>query len=164
MATSIDLPEALADSFHDVRPEWVDLNRHMNVAYYAVVFDNAIDGTLDKFGLGPDYTLRTNSGIFVLETHNTFVGEVKQGDRLRVSAQLLDWDQKRIHVFQRMFHAGEDYLAATSEQMFLHVDLASRKSVAMPEFAIASLKMVHSAHETLERPVQAGRVIGIVKR
>ncbi|MGE5442037.1 MAG: thioesterase family protein, partial [Bacteroidota bacterium] len=35
-----------------VRPEWVDYNGHMNVAFYVLVFDHATDATVDRLMLG----------------------------------------------------------------------------------------------------------------
>jgi acyl-CoA thioesterase FadM len=42
-----------------VRPEWIDHNGHMNVAYYVLAFDEAA-GSLSKYlGIGKEY--RANS-------------------------------------------------------------------------------------------------------
>lgn len=35
-----------------VRPEWIDYNGHMNLAYYVVAFDLATDAFLDFLGFG----------------------------------------------------------------------------------------------------------------
>ena len=36
-----------------VRPEWTDYNGHLNMAYYHVLFDTALDVVLEPLGLGP---------------------------------------------------------------------------------------------------------------
>ena len=38
-------------SVHKVRPEWIDYNGHMNMAYYAVIFDEAADEIYPQLGL-----------------------------------------------------------------------------------------------------------------
>ena len=35
-------------------PDWIDYNGHMNVAYYTLVFDHAVDEFFTYVGLGQD--------------------------------------------------------------------------------------------------------------
>ena len=51
--------------------------------------------------------------MFALEDHITYWRELKQSDHIQVTLQLLDFDDKRLHCFMRMFHADEGYLSAT---------------------------------------------------
>ncbi len=51
---------------------------------------------------------------------------------MRVTFQLLDYDRKRCTTFQQLFHAEHGWVAATSENMSLHVDMAARKTAAFP--------------------------------
>ena len=40
-----------------LKPEWIDYNGHLNMAYYSVLFDNGIDGmrsVIDVSGDGPN--------------------------------------------------------------------------------------------------------------
>jgi acyl-CoA thioester hydrolase len=147
-----------------VKPEWIDYNGHMNVAYYVLAFDHATDRLFDLFDLGVDYVKRTNNSTFVLETHVTYAQEVHEGDPLRFTAQLLDYDAKRLHYFLQMFHAEEGYLSATSEQIALHVSLDTRRTAPIPAEQLARLSVAMAAHQGLTRPPQAGRVIGIVRK
>ena len=102
-----------------VKPEWVDYNGHMNVAYYPVAFDNAFDEVYDFLGVGNEGIKRTGISTFVAETHFTYQQELRTGQRLRITTQLLDFDAKRLQVFQAMYHAGEGFLAATGEWLIL---------------------------------------------
>ena len=38
-----------------VEPTWIDYNGHMNMAYYHVAFDRAVDFAYDQLGLGAHY-------------------------------------------------------------------------------------------------------------
>lgn len=147
-----------------VLPEWIDYNGHMNVAYYVLAFDKATDRLFDLLDLGVDYVKRTNNSTFVLETHVTYAREVHEGDPLRFTAQLLDYDAKRLHYFLNMYHAEEGYLSATSEQIALHVSLDTRRSAPMPAAQLERLAHVMAAHQGLAKPPQAGRVIGIPRK
>lgn len=144
-----------------VKPEWVDYNGHMNVGYYPVAFDLGFDIVYNFLGVGGDDIRRTGITTFVVETHFTYQQELREGDRLRITTQLLGHDAKRLHLFQHMYHAGEGYLAATGEWMILCVDLDTRKVVAMPERMRAVVERVRVVHEKLPRPPELGRSVNI---
>lgn len=147
-----------------VRPEWIDYNGHMNLAYYVLVFDHATDAFLDFIGMDSDYRARTHCSMFTLETHVNYEREVEEGDEIRVSTQLLDYDPKRLHYFHSMYHADEGYLTATTELIVMHIDMAQRRSSVMPDEMLGRVARVMDAHRVLPAPSQVGRVIGIRKK
>ena len=144
-----------------VRPEWIDHNEHMNMGYYLVVFDLATDEFLAWIGLGAAHRAAARVTTFCLEAHITYHREVRSGDPLRFTTRLLGFDAKRIHYFHEMYHAREDYLAATNELMSLHVSLDTRRGVPMAAAILDRLARVQAAHDVLPRPAQAGRAIGL---
>ena len=145
-----------------VRPDWIDYNGHMNVAYYGLVFDHATDAVLDYFGIGPtEYVPQGAGSMFVVEAHMTYDHEVRLGDTLTVGTRLLGLDAKRLHLFHTMNHAGEGFLVATTEIMLLHVDQVRRRSSAMPDWAQARLGETLAQHRRLELPDRAGRRIAL---
>jgi len=77
---------------------------------------------------------------------------------------LLDFDSKRVHYFLHMHHAEDDYLAAVSEQIMVHVDLETRRSSEFPDDVRLALTNLMSAHHDLPRPEKSGSVIGIRRR
>jgi acyl-CoA thioester hydrolase len=146
----------------EVRPDWIDGNGHMNVAYYVLAFDQALDRfCAPPIDIGWDYVRRTNYSTFVLEMHVTYLREVMAGDPLAFTLQLLDSDAKRLHYFMRMYHHGQKHLVATSEQVMLHVSLASRRATPWPETAARRLADLFEQHKSLPWPEQAGHVIGL---
>ncbi|MCW5730486.1 MAG: thioesterase family protein [Alphaproteobacteria bacterium] len=147
-----------------VLPEWIDSNGHMNVAYYVLAFDQALDRFCDHVGIGWSSIKERNESVFVLETHVTYQQEVMVNDPLRITLQMLDFDEKRVHFFMRMFHAEKGYLAATSEQIMLHVGLEQRRAAPMPLSSREMLARIFEFHRTLPRPPEAGRVIGIRRK
>ncbi len=160
-----EIPDQVIEIHNEtVQPDWIDYNGHMNVAFYVLAFDHATDRTLDMLDLGADYAKRRNSSFFVLETHVNYVQEVTLGDPLRFTLQLLDFDSKRLHLYYEMYHATEGYLAATSEQLGIHVNLASRRSDALPDKAQERLAALLKGHGKLPRPARAGAKIGIRRR
>ena len=144
-----------------VRPEYTDWNGHMNVAYYVLVFDHATDELFDFIGLDEAYRTGRGYTTFTLECQVTYQREVLEGDRLRITTQLLDYDYKRAHYFHRMYHAEEGYLAATNELLSLHIDTRERRSTPFPNDILARWAEVHAGHAALARPPEAGRSMGI---
>lgn len=147
-----------------VRPEWIDYNGHMNVAYYVLTFDHALDAFLGYIGLGEPYRKRTHHSIFTLDSNVTYDREVKLDDRLRFTTRLLDYDHKRLHCFHSMYHTTEGFLAATTELLCIHVNLDTRRSAPLPEEVLARLHALLETHRALPLPERVGRVLGIHKR
>ena len=144
--------------------DWIDYNGHLNMAYYHVIFDRGVDHFFDYLGVGSVYARSGAGSCFSMEVHVNYLNEVALNDELEVRLQLLDFDSKRLHFFQEMYHKKEGYLAATSEQLSLHVDMRTRKTAAFPETVLATLEGVMAKHGALPTPPQVGRVIGIKRK
>jgi len=153
------IPAPFAEATAVVLPEWIDYNGHMNVGYYHVAFDIASESFIELLGFTGEYREAHGITTFALESHLSFLREVKVGDRLRFEARLLDYDYKRVHYFQQMYHADEGYLAATYESVSAHVDVAARRTAPMGEALQARLAAVLEAHRHLPLAPQVGHVI-----
>ena len=160
IAMTPDTPAPLEPHQETALPEWVDYNGHMNVAYYVMVFDHGTDKLFDHIGLGKDYREQTGQSVFVVESHVTYENEVHAGDGLLVTSLILGHDDKRLHVFHHMHRTENNALAATNELMFLHVDLAARRSATFPEDAVRRIEALAKTQSALPPP-QAGRAIGL---
>ena len=158
------IPAPLALYTTRVRPEWIDYNGHMNVAYYVLAFDYATDAFLDYIGLDHDYKAKANVTTFVADMNVTYVQEVFEGDPIRFTTQLLEFDEKKFRYFHSMYHAGTGYLAATNELLSLHIDLSTRRVGAMSPSITQKLKNIMDEHRKLEIPPGAGRVLGMRRR
>ena len=144
-----------------IEPQWIDYNHHLNVAYYNVLFDRAVDEAYELLGIGPEYLERHAHSTMVAEAHVRYLRELREGDPVRVTVQLLAYDAKRFHLFEQMFHAGEGWIAATSENMTLHVDMTAKKVAPFPDFVMRGLGRMQTAHARLPRPEAAGRTIAM---
>jgi acyl-CoA thioester hydrolase len=157
----MDIPAPFDRFRGEVRPEWIDHNGHMNLAYYTVLFDYATDLLFAELGLGLDYRRETNLGTFVAETHNLYERELLVGAPVRVVTQIVGADGKRLHLAHEMFAADGGHRAATQELMFLHVDLVARRVTPFPEELRARVAAWATAHAALPRPDWVGRRISI---
>ena len=145
----------------EVEPAWIDYNGHMNMAYFHVLFDRAVEEGFSLVGLGQDYLEERQASFFIAEVHTLYKRELKLSDQVRVTLQLIDFDEKRLHFYREIRHATEGWVSATSENLALHVDMQDRKVRPFPEDILANLSVMKSAHARLARPQALGRVIGI---
>lgn len=169
--SGIDLPESsnkspglFRSSVMQIEPQWIDYNGHLNMAYYNVLFDKCVDEAFAVFGLGPDYIKQRNASFFTAEVHVCYLRELAEGDTVYADLQFLDWDSKRAHFFQTLYHADEGWASATQEQMSLHVDMTQKRVSPWPEDVAEKIGRMHEAHSTIPRPDRAGRQIGIKRR
>lgn len=146
-----------------VLPEWIDVNNHMNVAYYLLAFDLAVDALWERFGITNDYINVSNSSTFAVESHITWQRELGVNEPYIITTQLLAYDDKRIHQFARMYHADSHFLAATAEWLNLHVDLDIRKVAPWPETIRAQISSFADSQKEWGWPAEAGRQMSIAK-
>jgi acyl-CoA thioester hydrolase len=147
-----------------VEPAWIDYNGHLNMAYYNVLFDRAVDEVLELIGCGADYVTQRRQSCFTAEVHVRYLRELHVGDPVRATFQLIDHDSKRMHFFEQLFHATEGWVSATSENMALHVDMTAKKTAAFPPDVAGALARMKSAHGRLPVPEAVGRRIAMPGR
>src|SRR6202163_2690508 len=80
-----------------VEDHWIDYNGHLNMAYYNVMFDRAIDELWLKLGIGRGYRKQRNGSTFTAECHVRYLREIHLGDPVQVSILLVEADEKRLH-------------------------------------------------------------------
>ena len=139
-----------------VRPEWIDHNGHLNLAYYIVLLDVATDRLWNAVGLGEAYRVRTGFGTFAVETHTLYVGELREGDDTVALSTVLGVDAKRLHIAHELQLAAGGAVSCRQELMYLTVDLSTRRSVPWPADTLAGLKAAMRAHAGV-RPEWVGR-------
>jgi acyl-CoA thioester hydrolase len=131
----------------------------MNMAYYAVIFDEAADEIYPQIGFGPEYQ-KTGFTTYTAEFHICYLRELHLDDPVTVTLQLIDYDEKRFQTYQEIWHE-DGWCAATGEALGLHVDQSGPRVAPMPQNILAELGKLHDAHKNLPRPDRAGRRIHI---
>ena len=147
-----------------VLPEWIDYNGHMNVAFYLLAFDEALDVLFDRIGLTQPYRRQHAVSTFALEVHLCYIREVSLEDRLRFEVQMLDLDDKRFHLLILMIDDEAGEICATAEWISAHMDMTTRRMAPFRADIMASLEEIRAAHKDMAWPDQAGRKIGIRRR
>ena len=123
-----------------VKPEWIDYNGHMTVPRYFDAMIDSINKWFDLVDLGENYMSAEGKSMFTAQSHWNYIRELKLGDPLKVTMQLLDADSNKIRYFSQLFHAEQNYLAATAELLVIHVDMETRKVSKFSEEKLTQLK------------------------
>src|SRR5262245_47487838 len=143
-----------------VEPSWIDYNGHLNMAYYNVLFDRAVDEVFELLGCGVDY-VRTGFSTFTAEVHVRYLRELHAGDPVRVTFQLLDYDSKRMHCFEQLFHAVDCWASSTSANMTMPAVMTAKRTSPFSADVTRRLIQMKNAHRQLPRPEAAGRSVGM---
>ena len=154
-------PAPFRSSVMQIEPQWIDYNGHLNMAYYNVMFDRAIDQLWLQLGIGPGYMKERNGSTFTAECHVRYLREIHLGNPVQVSVYLLATDEKRIHTFEELRHATEGWISATSENMTVHIDMNARKVAPFPPDIRARIAAVLASHAAVPRPEGTGRKVAM---
>lgn len=143
---------------------WTDYNGHLNGAFFLVLFNRAADAVFASIGVtGADYAEKSGANCFTLESHITYRKEVHASDDLQTTFQLVGWDEKRAHYYLELIKDGQT-IAATTEQILIHVDLSTRRPTPFPEFARERFKTLSSGVTKQSTPPDLGRVIALRRK
>ena len=157
------IPAPFVSNVMEIQKDWIDYNGHLNMAYYNVLFDWCADAAFELMGMGPDYARKRRLTTYTAEVHICYVRELHLDHPVTASLQILDHDEKRIRFFQELRHV-DGWLAATSENLMLHVDMAGPKVAPFPADIMEKVEAMATAHASLPVPERAGRAIGIRRK
>ena len=145
-----------------VLKKWIDYNGHMNVAYYTLAFDEAIDEFLEnEVGVGPSFIKKNQKGSYALQTQYRYLAELILHDKFSVTIFIADFTLKRMHLILTMIDPNGQKIFATCETIMVNVDLEKRKSCEYPEFVQIKLKQLHDDSKKLRVSTTIGHPIGL---
>jgi acyl-CoA thioester hydrolase len=150
------IPAPFRSGPYAVRPEWIDDNGHLNLAYYLVLFDWATDALWVPLGVG-DRLRAISFGTFAAESHILYKAELLAGDEVLIDSQVLGLDGKRLHTAHEMRRARDGATVSMQELMYLCVDLTTRRVSTWPESVLPTLRSGAASHAGLRRPEWVGR-------
>jgi acyl-CoA thioester hydrolase len=145
----------------EVLPQWADDNKHMNLAYYLVMFDAASDAMFEVLNIGISYRHNADRTAFAAETHLVYEREMNVGDWANIVTTVIDVDDKRLHLAHEMYRDGEAERTCLQEILFINVNLTTRRAAVWGDAVMAGLYAARDAHAALPRPAKLGRSIGI---
>jgi acyl-CoA thioester hydrolase len=157
------IPAPFVSSVMEIQKDWIDYNGHLNMAFYNVLFDHCCDEAFDLLGMGPSYARDRRLTSYTAEVHICYVRELHLDHKVQATLQILDHDEKRIRFYQELRHV-DGWLAATSENLILHVDMSGPKVVPFPSDIMAKVEAMAKAHALLPAPERAGRSVAIRRK
>ncbi|MET4687618.1 thioesterase family protein [Sinorhizobium fredii] len=137
-----------------VLPEWLDYNGHMTEHRYLHIFSDSSDALYAE--LGVDFERAAEGAYYTLETHLRHLAETHVGAQLRTETEILGYDDKRLHLFHRLFDA-EGKLLATAEHLALHV--AHSKGCTASEDMLTKLALIFTNQSGLPIAERLGSVL-----
>lgn len=146
----------------EIEPDWIDYNEHMSDVGYHRIFSRSEVAFLKRIEADKTYRDETGCSVHTVESHISFRHEVKAGDRVTVSFQILDLSNKAVHVMMTLTNAA-GIVCAHHETMLLHVEKteAGPKVGPFGRYQLANLVHLFAKDKTLPRPPRAGAVIAI---
>lgn len=136
-----------------VRPEWIDSNGHLNLAYYILLFDETTDALWRSLGLG-DALRATGFGTFAVETHTLYRAELMEGETVHCGSIVVAADSKRLNVAHEMRRDRDGAVSAQQELLYLCVNLSTRRVTPWPgEMAARLASRIESAPDWVGRRV-----------
>ena len=144
--------------------EWIDYNGHMNVAYYTLAFDKALDFFFeDVLNIGPSFVEKNKEGPFALKASYNYFSELLESESFFVDISILDFDSKRVHVFGEMRKDKSLELSAVFETVLMNMDLSARKVRQYPDRVLKLFELFKSSLDKDKIPAEIGKKITLKK-
>lgn len=147
-----------------IAPAWFDYNGHVNYAAYAMAADPALDALYAAAGMDAAYRRERQRSDYVVESRFFYLREIRGGEKIEAQARLIDFDNRRTHIFCEMRNHDTGELSAVAHILSLHVDSSRARSVEFEPFALAALAELRAAHGRLARPEVFDETVSIRRR
>ncbi len=142
----------------EVIEPWLDYNGHLSVPRYFDAIMGVVNDWFDFLGLGEVYRTEENHSMFTVQSHWTYMRELKLADPLKVSLQMLSVAPNKIQYIVGLYHQQQGYLAATAEFLVIHVDMGSRQSTPFSAEKLSFLEAVSEQHSGAELTQYGGGI------
>jgi acyl-CoA thioesterase FadM len=126
-----------------ITEEMCDLNGHMNVLYYAQIFEDEFP-FYSSLGFTSDY-FQEGYSFFTLEMNIRYLKEMKQGEIASPCFRYFAVKPKLIHYGGIILNESGD-VSAITENVLVHVDMNTRRSCEMKEETINHLNGMLKEH------------------
>ena len=128
-----------------ITQDMCDLNEHMNVIYYAKIFEDEFP-FYDSLGFTSDY-FKQGYSFFTLEMNIRYLKEMRKGEIASPCFRYFAVKPKLIHYGGVLLNESGE-VSSITENVLIHVDMNTRKSCEMSDSTIDHLQdmvAVHSA-------------------
>ncbi len=115
-----------------------DVNGHLNVRHYTGIASEGLDESLVPLGIPQNWPAQGHA-CFSAEHHVTYLAELRTGDRMSTRVRLLGRSERAAHVLVYLLDETHQQLSCVMEEVFLHIDMSTRRTAPWPEDVAAAL-------------------------
>ena len=115
-----------------------DVNGHLNVRHYTGIASEGLDESLVELGI-PQNWPAAGHACFSAEHHLTYLAELRTGDRMSARVRLLGRSERAAHALVYLLDESHQRLSFVMEEIFLHIDMETRRTAPWPEDVAAAL-------------------------
>ena len=115
-----------------------DANGHLNVRHYTGIASEGLDESLVPQGILQNWPALGHA-CFSAEHHLTYLAEMRTGDRMSVRVRLLGRSERAAHALVYMLDESHQRLSFVMEEIFLHIDMETRRTAPWPDDVAAAL-------------------------
>ena len=149
-----DLPGYTSQS---VPAAFEDINGHLNIRHYVGIASEGLDESLARVGIPQNWPTVAGQGVFTAEHHMTYLSELRTGDRISARVRLIGRSERAAHAVVYLVDDTHQQVSYVMEELFLHIDMASRKTAPWPEDVAAALdKQIASEADLAWQPALSG--------
>lgn len=124
----------LIDSYRGAVYPWhCDHMDHMNVMWYVGKFDEATWNFFARIGVTPGFMRANGRGMAAVDQRIAYQRELHAGDIVAIRTGVIEVREKLLRFFHEMRNAETDEVAAVTLLVAVHMDMAARKSCALPQ-------------------------------
>jgi acyl-CoA thioesterase FadM len=126
--------DGFVDTARDIIKPWeVDVLGQAAFPAFIHRFSAANGHIIACFGMTPAYMNTERRGFSTFEFRLRFPGALRAGDPVRVRSALVHVGSSSLRIFHRMANARTGAVVATLEQAGVHLDIAVRRPMPLPE-------------------------------
>jgi len=126
-------------SSQSVPAAFEDINGHLNIRHYVGIASEGLDESLVDVGIPQNWPTVAGQGVFTAEHHMTYLSELRTGDRISTRVRLVGRSERAAHAVVYLVDETHQVLSYVMEEIFLHIDMASRTTAPWPDDVAAAI-------------------------
>jgi acyl-CoA thioester hydrolase len=131
-----------------------DVNGHLNIRHYLGIASEGLDESLAPLGILQNWPRVADQAVFSAEHHLTYVTELRTGDSVSVRVRLVGRSARAAHAVVYLVDETHQRLSYVMEEIFLHVDMTTRRTSPWPDDVAAALDKRVAEDQDLPWPVE----------
>jgi len=116
-----------------------DINGHLNIRHYVGIASEGLDESLVDVGIPQNWPTVAGQAVFTAEHHMAYLAELRTGDRISARVRLIGRSSRAAHAVVYLLDDTHQRVSYVMEEIFLHIDMAGRRTAEWPEDVAAAL-------------------------